>query len=178
MVAFAVDPEQTSKTAPKAQQSASAQAAILRGRVADEAGALVADVRVRVAIPAADMRFVDTSKHHKLLETKSDAKGDYRLELPGITKRTTISIDAMKPGYRRLVGTLMAGGDEQSVDVEPDAVAEASLILRPARYFAGVVVDEQGKPIGAVQIAANLALPRGSAGVERTASNSDGSFLS
>jgi hypothetical protein len=78
----------------------------------------------------------------------------------------------------RLVGTLMAGGDENSVDVEPGAVADASLILRPALYFAGVVVDEQGKPIRAVQIAANLTLPRGSAGVERTASNSDGSFLS
>ena len=53
------------------------------------------------------------STHHKQLEAKSDAKGDYRLEIPGITERTTISIDAMKPGYRRLVGTLMAGGDAQ-----------------------------------------------------------------
>ena len=59
VVAFAADPGQASKTAPEGQQSAGAQAAILRGRVTDEAGAPLADVRVRVAIPAADMRSVD-----------------------------------------------------------------------------------------------------------------------
>ena len=62
VVAFAVDPEQTSKTAPKGQQPAGAQAAILRGRVTNEAGAPLADVRVRVAIPATDMRFVDPAR--------------------------------------------------------------------------------------------------------------------
>jgi protocatechuate 3,4-dioxygenase beta subunit len=65
VAAFAVDPEQTSKAAPKGQQSAGAQAAILRGRVTDEAGAPLADVRVRVAIPAADMRFIDATTQHK-----------------------------------------------------------------------------------------------------------------
>ena len=175
-VAFAVDPEQTSKTAAKGQQSAGSQAAILRGRVTDEAGAPLADVRVRVAIPAADMRFVDASTDHKQLEARSDAKGDYRLELPGITERTTISIDAMKPGYRRLVGTLMQGGDARSVEVAPGQTAEASLILRPALYFKGTFVDEQGKPIPAVKIAANSVFGGGYGGVERTASNPDGSF--
>ena len=61
----------------------------------------------------------------------------------------------MKPGYRRLVGTLMAGGDAKSVEVAPGTAAEASLILRPALYFTGIVVDEQGKPIPAVKISAN-----------------------
>ena len=94
----------------------------------DEAGAPLADVRVRVAIPATDMRFVDRQHTtHKLLEARSDAGGDYRLEIPGIARRTTISIDAMKPGYRRLVGTLMAGGDPKSVEVAPGETAEASL---------------------------------------------------
>ena len=60
----------------------------------------LADVRVRVAIPAADMRFVDPTTPHKQVEVRSDAKGDFRLEIPGIAKPTTISIDAMKPGYR------------------------------------------------------------------------------
>ena len=108
--------------------------------------------------------------HHKQLEAKSDAKGDYRLEIPGITEPTTISIDAMKPGYRRLVGTLMAGGDAKSVEVAPGTAAEASLILKPALYFAGIVVDEQGKPISGVKICANASFGRGSGGVERTAS--------
>jgi beta-lactamase regulating signal transducer with metallopeptidase domain len=176
VLAFAVDPEQTSKTAPKVQQPAGAQAAILRGRVTDEAGAPLADVRVRVAIPATNMRFIDPSTHHKQLEVKSDAKGDYRLELPGITERTMISIDAMKPGYRRLVGTPMSGGDPKDVEVAPGTAAEAPLILRPAFYFKGLVVDEQGKPIPAVQISANASFARASGGVERTASQSDGSF--
>jgi beta-lactamase regulating signal transducer with metallopeptidase domain len=176
VVAFGVEPEQTSENARNSRQSTGAPAALLRGRVTNEAGAPLGNVRVRVAIPATDMRFVDSSTPHEQLEAKSNTKGDYRLELPGITKPTTISIDAMKPGYRRLVGTLMSGGDAKSIEVAPGTVAEASLILKPALYFAGVVVDEEGRPISAVNISANATIGRGSGGVERTASNSDGSF--
>jgi beta-lactamase regulating signal transducer with metallopeptidase domain len=185
-VAFAVDPEQTGKPAPEVQKPAGAGAAVLRGRVTDEAGAPLADVRVRVAIPAADMRFVDSGTlrkilipalpDYKLLEARSDARGDYRLEIPGIAAPTKISIDAMKPGYRRLVGTLMAGGVAKDIEVAPGAPAEASLILKPALYFRGIVVDEQGKPIPAVEVSANAAIGRGSGGVERTESRADGTF--
>ena len=122
------------------------------------------------------MRFVDSTTPHRQLEAKTNTKGDYRLELPGIAKPTTISIDAMKPGYRRLVGTLMSGGDPKSVEVAPGTTPEASLILKPALYFAGVVVDQDGKPIPGVTIAANVQFARGSAGVERTATGPDGSF--
>ena len=83
----------------------------------------------------------------------------------------------MKPGYRRLVGTLMSGGDPRDVEIAPGKAAEASLILRPALYFAGIVVDEHGKPIPGVKISANAVFDlRGSGGIERTASHSDGSF--
>jgi protocatechuate 3,4-dioxygenase beta subunit len=173
---FAVDQEPASKPAPKGEPSTSAQAALLRGRVTDDEGVPLADVRVRVAIPAADMRFVDASTPHKQREAQSDAEGNYRLGLLGITGRTTISIDAMKPGYRRLVGTLMAGGDPKSVEVEPGKATEASLVLKPALYFAGTVVDEQGNPISGVKVSANANTPLSSGGVERTASNADGSF--
>ena len=176
VVAFAADPEQTSKTSPKGQQTGGAQSAILRGHVTNEAGAPLGNVRVRVAIPGAAMRFVDSTTAQKQLEAKSNTKGDYRLEIPGITKPTTISIDAMKPGYRRLVGTLMSGGDAKSVEVAPGATAEASLILKPALYVAGVVVDEEGKPISGVKIWANVAFGTAGGGVESTASRSDGSF--
>ena len=176
VVAFAADLKQTSKTSTKGQQPAGAQTAILRGRVTNEAGAPLANVRVRVAIPGTDMRFFDSTTPHKQLEAKSNTKGEYRMEIPGITKPTTISIDAMKPGYRRLVGMLMTRGDAKSVEVAPGTTAEASLILKPALYFAGVVVDEQGRPIGGVKVSANASIGRGSGGVERTASNSDGSF--
>jgi protocatechuate 3,4-dioxygenase beta subunit len=167
---------QTSTAAPGGGQTPSAPGAILRGRVTDEAGAPLADVRVRVAIPAADMRFVDPSTPHRQVEAQSDDAGNYRLGLLGITERTTISIDAMKPGYRRLVGTLMAGGDAKRVDVEPGKAAEASLVLKPALYVAGMVVDEQGRPIPGVKISANASSTRASGGVERTASNTDGTF--
>ena len=108
------------QAASKGQHSANAPTAILHGRVTNDGGTPLADVRVRVAIPAADMRSVDSSTGHSLQETQSDAKGEYRLELSGIAKPTEISIDAMKPGYRRLVGTFMSGGDERTVTVAPD----------------------------------------------------------
>jgi hypothetical protein len=82
----------------------------------------------------------------------------------------------MKPGYARLVGTLMAGGDARRVEVMPGTPAEASLILKPALYHRGIVVDEHGKPIPAVEISANAAIGRGSGGIERTASHADGTF--
>jgi hypothetical protein len=151
-------------------------ATILSGRVTNADGAGLAGVRVRIAIPAADMRFVDPTSPHKQMETKTDARGDYRLEIPEIKDPTSISIDAMKPGYRRLVGTLMSGGDSRTVKVVPGNVAAADLTLLPALYFAGTVVDEQGKPISGVQISANADSSNASGGVERTASNSNGSF--
>jgi hypothetical protein len=176
VVAFAVDSEQTSKEAPRGQRSTAAQAAVIRGRVTNEAGAPLSDVRVRVAIPATNMRFVDASTHHRRLEARSDANGDYQLALPGITERTTVSIDALKPGYRRLVGTLMSGGDEKSVEVAPGTAVEAALRLKPAVYFAGIVVDEQGRPISAAKITARSTFASGYGFVEITASNPDGSF--
>ena len=184
VVAFAADPRPTSPTAPGDQPSAKGGAAVLRGRVTDEAGGPLAGVRVRVAIPATDMRFVDVSRElvegadvrHKLVETRTDAGGAYRVEVPGVTGPTNISLDAMKPGYRRLVGTLMSGGDPKEVEVTPGAEAEASLTLKPSLYFRGTVVDEQRKPISGVNISAGASYARSSGGIERTATNPDGSF--
>jgi len=176
-VAFAVGPEQAVKAAPEGQQPAGAQAAVLRGRVTDGSGAPLADVRVRVAIPAADMRFIVDGAHHKQLETRSDAKGDYRLELPGITGRTPISIDATKPGHRRYSGTSGAGGDKRRLEVEPGMATEAPLLtLDPTRHLSGIVVNEQGQPIPAVQIWANVVSPRATHGIEVIESSPDGMF--
>jgi beta-lactamase regulating signal transducer with metallopeptidase domain len=174
VVAFAVAPVETSKTSSNGQQTGGAQTAILRGRVTNEAGVPLANVRVRVAVPGADMRFVDSTTPHKQLEAKSNTKGDYRLEIPGITKPTTISIDAMKPGYRRLAGP--SAGDAKSVELAPGATAEAALMLKPALYVAGVVVDEEGQPISGVKISANAAIGTAAGGVESTASRSNGLF--
>ena len=169
-MAFAIDPQETRKPTPDGQ------VAILRGRVTNEEGAPLADVRVRVAIPAADMRFIDASTDHTPLEAKSDASGDYRLEIPGITKPTKISIDALKPGYCRLVGTMSGGRGVRSLEVVPGGTAEATFRLTPALYFSGTVVDEHGKPISAVKIGASGAFRFGMHFVESTATRPDGSF--
>ncbi len=174
--AAAVEPGQAAQAVPKDQPAPAAPFAVLRGRVTTKTGDPLPGVRVLVAIPAADMRFVDPGTDHMRLEAKSDADGEYRLELPGIAGRTKVSIDAMMPGFRRLVGTLMAGGDPKDLEIDPGAAVEANLSLEPARYFAGIVVDEQGRPIPGVKVSANLVIGRGSGGIERTATKPDGSF--
>jgi hypothetical protein len=152
------------------------EAPVLRGRVTSKDGAPLPGVRVRVAVPATDMRFVDAGTHHMKLETISGADGEYRLAFPDLRARTTVSIDAMVPGFRRLVGTLMAGGDARKIDVEPGKTAEANLELEPARYLSGTVVDERGQPVSGVQVSANFSFDRGSGGIERTTSAADGAF--
>ncbi|MHB1558583.1 MAG: carboxypeptidase-like regulatory domain-containing protein, partial [Isosphaeraceae bacterium] len=180
VVAFAANPGPGGPIATADQPSDKGRAAILRGRVTDDAGAPLAGVRVRAAIPATDMRFVDFHRDlvdgpdvaHKLIETRTDASGAYRLEIPGITGPTKVSLDAMTPGYRRLVGTLMSGGDPNEFEVKPGVETEAPVKLRPSLYFRGTVVDEQGKPISRASVSANLA----DGGIERTVTNPDGSF--
>ena len=71
---------------------------------------------------------------------------------------------------------LFRSGDAKRVEVGPGTEAEASLILKPALYFSGIVVSEQGRPIPVVKIAADVASTIASGGIERTASNPDGSF--
>ena len=165
------DPGKTSKAA------SGATAATISGRVTDQAGAPLADVRVSVvAVVDPETRRVNAGARSRQLVARSDARGDYRLEVPVITKRAIIVIDAFKPGYRSLRGPLMAAGDTKRFEVVPGTHEEADLVLKPALYFAGVVVDEQGKPIPGVSIRASAYSPRSSANVENTESRSDGSF--
>jgi Carboxypeptidase regulatory-like domain len=165
------DPGKTSKAA------SGATAATISGRVTDQAGAPLADVRVSVvAVVDPETRKGVAGALSKQLVARSDARGDYRLEVLGITKRAIIVIDAFKPGYRSLRGPLMSAGDAKRFEVVPGTHEEADLVLKPALYFVGVVVDEQGKPIPGVSIRAYANGPGGSANVEDTESRSDGSF--
>jgi hypothetical protein len=176
VVGFAADPAPNDRGDSKEQKAERGSIALLEGRVNNEAGAPLADARVRVAIPAARILFLVSPADHRLLETKTDAKGDFRLELPGITKPTKISIDAQLAGYRRLTGTMMRGGDPNEYQIAPGGTVRAAVKLKPALYFAGMVVDEKEKPIPGVEIWANANATRASGGVERTKSNPDGSF--
>jgi Carboxypeptidase regulatory-like domain len=165
------DPGKTSKAA------SGAEAALISGRVTDEAGAPLADVRVSVvAVGDPETRTADSVALSKQRIARSNAKGDFRLEVLGLTKRAIILIDAVKPGYRSLAGTPMAGGDAIRMAVVPGSSAEAALVLKRALYFAGVVVDELGKPIPGVTIAANAHSPGATANIERAESRADGSF--
>jgi len=165
------DPGKTSKAA------SGATAATISGRVTDQAGAPLADVRVTVvAVGDPETRKIIAGALSKQLVAGSDARGAYRLEVPGITKRAIIVIDAFKPGYRSLSGPLMRAGDTKRFEVVPGSHEKADLVLKPALYFTGVVVDEQGKPIPGVSIRASAYSPRSSANVENTESRSDGSF--
>ena len=85
------------------------------------------------------MRFIVSTAPHKQLEAKSNTKGDYRLEIPGITKPTTISIDAMKPGYRRLVGTITTGGDAKSVEARVLAERDSRILSCSSPHYISLV---------------------------------------
>ena len=105
-------------------------------------------------------------------------KGQYRLEFPGLIRQTRIVINAVKPGYRSLAGPLMSGSEAKRLEIGPGTTTDVPLILKPGLYFAGIVVDERGKPIPGVKIAAyaTAKTARSSAGIERTESQPDGSF--
>ena len=154
-----------------------AATATISGNVRNEAGEAIPQAVVRIAIPAADMRLVDSSSGHRLMEVRTATDGSYKFEIPEISQSTKVSLDAMKPGYRRLVGTLMSGGDVTDVHVAAGKPITANLTLKPAQYIKGVVVDENGQPIAGVKVGANANSLMSSGGVERTATDKDLSLI-
>jgi hypothetical protein len=149
---------------------------VIHGLVVDENDAPLPDALIRIAIPAGDMRFVDSTTNHKVVEARAGGDGKFRVELDGIEEPVQVSLDAMKPGYRRLSGTLMEGGRHAALEVRPGASAEIDLTLLPARYFAGQVVDKRGKPISKVRVRAMSRTETATGGIEITATGSDGTF--
>lgn len=174
IVGFAADAKAPGKAIPKRRESADSSAAIVYGRVTNESDDPLADARVSVAVPATNMRFLDARARQRLREATTDANGNFWLELPGVAKTTTISVDAAEPGYERFSAD--RNGFLLRVAVTPGVPRELTLKLKPSRYFNGVVVDEQSQPIPGVQVSANAITPRVFAWVENAVSRSDGSF--
>ena len=173
VVGYAADSESPAKSG---NDKVDGPIAIIRGYVNDEDGQALADARVRISIPALDMRFVDSKSDCQLFESNTNELGQFRFKIPGLKEKTPISIDASKPGYRKLVGTLMQGGDAPKMEAMPGATREVKLTLHPSLYFSGRIVDEQGSPLPDVKVSANADNANASGGVERTKAKVDGSF--
>lgn len=152
------------------------KAAILKGKVTDDSGNPLANARVSVAVPAMDMRHVDVADdEHRILHVKTDADGEYVLEVPDIAGPTKVSVDAALPGYQRSWGMMMLLGNHLSKVVEPEKTVKADMRLKSADYYSGRVVDQRGAPLAGIRIFAK-AKTRGFGGVEMTVSDGDGQF--
>ncbi len=125
------------------------------GRITDENGGPLAGALVRVATPAADMRFAYLGSRHRVVERMTDAEGRYQLTVP-LGDETTISVDAMKPGFGSAWGPVMSFPTQSAENVTPGTKLEVSMVLKAAQYAAGTVVDEQGKPVANVDVYAGL----------------------
>jgi beta-lactamase regulating signal transducer with metallopeptidase domain len=153
----------------------------ITGRITDKGGKPVAGAVVRIAMPATEMRHVDEGMY----EDKSDEDGRYEIKLEGLGLATTVSVDALAPGYQRLSGSPRMWAGKVERGVAPGKDAEASFTLQPGLYVKGIVVNEAGLPVPNVRVAANAniyGLINGtervvsSGGVERTRGRDDGTF--
>jgi beta-lactamase regulating signal transducer with metallopeptidase domain len=156
----------------------------ISGRITDQAGKPIADALVRVVTPATDMRFVD-EEMEGMYEGRTDKDGRYEIKLEGIEEPTTVSVDALAPGYQRLSSQLQMYRERVVRDVGPGENADASFTMEPGLYVKGIVVDEAGQPIANVRVGANTnryglidGMERivSSGGVERTRGREDGTF--
>lgn len=160
----------------KGLASKSSATSRLVGIVTDTAGTPIADAKVRVVIPSADVRFAVDPNEHREVWGETDPTGSYSIKIDGIEQVTAASLDILHPGHRRLVGTLMSGGTPNEIKLSPGGSTEFDAKLPEAMYFAGQVVDEAGNPIEGVSVASVLRTARSSAGVERTMTNEQGRF--
>ncbi len=176
VVAFADDPQPATGSAAKVQESATAPAPVLSGHVTSDTGFPLVGARVRAAFPATNMRFIVNFPDRKVWETTTGAHGEFLLELSGITKPGRISIDAIAPGYHKMSSTPMNIGNKKELEVALGLIAEANIKLTPALYVRGIVVNEDGRPIPAVEVYGNTVFPKRVDGLEKTVSGADGTF--
>lgn len=154
-----------------AEKTVQNDSARITGIVTNDAGEPLADVLVRVAIPATDMRFVYPGSDHVTYESRTRKDGHYEVVLEGVGNATTASIDAMTPGYRRLSGALSSEWGTIERNISPGNFAEASFTLKPSLYVKGIVVNKDGDPLPNIRVAANSVEFKSIDGVERVASS-------
>jgi hypothetical protein len=128
--------------------------AVVSGRVIDEQGEFLRDVRIQITrLPIAhaedDIESVDDEV---VAEAKTGKDGRYEVRVPVAGKAAGFQVQASKPGYRSCDAIGRYGGAISWVGLRPGHQQGASFVLRPGLYVAGIVVDEQGSPLGGVHI--------------------------
>ncbi|MCL5282143.1 MAG: M56 family metallopeptidase [Planctomycetes bacterium] len=162
------------------------------GRVlAGETQQPIAGATVRVAVPAADMRYArvpskqitqEDGTRSDLYETKTDANGQFELLIPWAGTADAFSVDAMAPGYGTAAGTFHSGGDNLhlvrlSFDGPLAGTASNLTILLPrSAYIAGTVRDSTGVPAAGVQVFGQMRSKSSSYGIARTQTDAQGRF--
>ncbi len=162
---------------------------ILRGYVRDSDGQPIANARVNVVTPTRDMRFsaedapsgaLDVIKQFMMTKREyvvtANESGAYMVKVPNLSGPIMASIDVAAPGFQRLSGTLMRGGDDRTTRLVPKGIARENFTLKPAAYFRGSVVDQDGNPVDEASVGANLTFGGAVGGVERTETNAKGEF--
>lgn len=151
--------------------------ATISGTLTDKDGKPIADALVTVAHPQADLRFMhEIGDDVQIKTTRTDDSGRYRLRIDSSKDNSSASIDFAKPGFKRLVGTQMAGGSPNTLELKPGAAVTFDAELEPAWYVAGKVVDESGQPMPGVLVAASYCGKTFCAGVARVRTDDRGRF--
>ncbi len=162
------------------------------GRVlAGETQKPIANALVRVAVPAADMRFVRVSSKQitqedgtksDIYETRTNPNGWFEILVPVEEGKDTISIDALAPGYGTAAGTFRSGGNDPSLTRMSLAESMAGVIsnltihLPQAIHVAGIVTDDTGVLQPGVSVSGQMVFDRGSGGIASTKTDANGKF--
>jgi bla regulator protein BlaR1 len=155
-----------------------AQAQVNGTIVAGDTGEPIANALVRIAMPATDMRNIREGNESgsKLWDTRSDAKGHFTVRFPA--KKGSFAIDVFSPGFRTVAGTYTSGGDFDlyRVPINKGQVREVNIRLRRAKYVAGTVVDQAGKPKAGVRVSGRVVDGGTTAFIASTRTDSKGHF--
>lgn len=145
---------------------------LISGRVVDSAGAPVAGASVKaLAYRSAARAFLDRAKGVEAFaagETKTDARGAFRLPAAGSGKEVSLLLTARGLPSVEIGGPFDQGGSDEDLEVS----------MPEGQKISGRVTDEQGGPVADARVRAQAALefPEDSTAFEETRTGRDGSF--
>jgi beta-lactamase regulating signal transducer with metallopeptidase domain/5-hydroxyisourate hydrolase-like protein (transthyretin family) len=156
--------------------------------VAGDTGQPIGSALIRVAVPAADMRFTRVAAKQitqsngtksTIYETRTDLDGRFDLLVPG---GGSLSLDALAPGYGTAAEhfnsdptLLMLSNTAMSGTLRPNT-SKLTIRLPRAAYIAGIAEHAQGAPAAGVPIRAQLRRERSTHHVASAETNAQGRF--